>query len=114
MNNLKGKYLTTKYAKEDVLKSNLYSYYNTTASLKKAYAETLKLDEKRDKEIDDTNKEIARRRKEMDEQETKDEEARKANQERIKTEGVQYFIEAEGFFKERQGKLAEEKKENEA
>ena len=42
----------------------------------------------------------------MDEQETKDEEARKANQERIKTEGVKYFVEAEGFFKERQGKLA--------
>ena len=99
--------MTTKYAKEDVLKSNLYSYYNTTASLKKAYAETLKLYEKRDEEIDDTNKEIARRTKEMEDQEIKDEESRKANQERIKTEGVQYFIEAEGFFKERQGKLAE-------
>ena len=73
MNKLKGNYLTVKYAKEDVLKSNLYSYYNTTAALKKAYQETIELDEKRNKEIEDTNKEIVRRREEMDKQEKEDE-----------------------------------------
>lgn len=73
MNKLKGNYLTLKYAKEDVLKSNLYSYYNTTAALKKAYQETIELDEKRNKEIEDTNKEIVRRREEMDKQEKEDE-----------------------------------------
>ena len=112
MNNLKGEYLTKKYAKEDVLKSNLYSYYNTTAALKRAFEATKILDAKRDKEIDDTNKEIERRRKEMDAQEKSDEETRKKNQERIAADGVKFFEELEVFLKEAQGQVQKEKKAN--